>query len=307
MNSHPFCDKLVALSVSENDDLLALGYSAEHLNTVCLRLARSLLREGASIAYGGVLGVGDFTPTLREAAKYELTMHPSTKPDAAIATPFVNYQPWPYYLDVTAEQEARDTNFCTYRFVSDRPVSEPPSNNLELDAPRSAHASSRMRRWMAHDSDARIVVGGKETNFAGLMPGIVEEALFHLEVPKPLYIVGGFGGAAKALADAVLRRQDVDTLPATLIETTRDGNFPFDELLDAYPEDVQESLEHDVSRDEAKQSYRRIQYEIDQIGKNGTQDGFRNGLDDDENRSLMKSEDSGEIVRLVIEGLRRVL
>lgn len=307
MSNYPLRDKLIAVSMSENEELLTLGYSAEHLNDLCLQLARSLLRLGASVAYGGILGVGNFTKTLYEAARWELESHPSKNENSILKTPFVNYQPWPHYLRVTLEEVARQQDTCRYEFVGDREVPGQPSGDKNDDNRRAAHASTRMRRWMAADCHSRIVVGGKTTKFAGLLPGIVEEALFHLEAKKPLYIVGGFGGAAGDLAKAILRRSDADPLPGSLNQESREGSVPFDDLLQAFPNANEAvKLQHDVSYEDARRSYARLHDQVNLIRKSGLR-SLNNGLDAEANASLMKSEDANEIVGSVVKGLNSVL
>jgi hypothetical protein len=52
--------------------------------------------------------------------------------------------------------------------------------------------------------DARILLGGKLTGYSGFLPGLFEEALLAMEDSIPLYILGGFGGSAGALSEALL-------------------------------------------------------------------------------------------------------
>ena len=158
---------------------------------------------------------------------------------------------------------------------------------------------------MANDSEARIIVGGKTTNFAGLMPGILEEALYHLEVEKPLYIVGGFGGAAHDLATVLVRTNS--SIPDSLLEEKREGNVELGVLIDGYPSDTDDSFPHDVSRQDAKKSYHRLWAQIKRIQKVGLEDGLRNGLSDDDNAKLMVSEDTKLVVDLILKGLQCVM
>ena len=65
-----------------------------------------------------------------------------------------------------------------------------------------------MRRVMAKHTDARIVMGGNAApkpvdpkGYGGRYPGIVEEAGRTLEADKPLYVLGGLGGAAALVAE----------------------------------------------------------------------------------------------------------
>lgn len=48
------------------------------------------------------------------------------------------------------------------------------------------------------------MLGGKLDAFSGFVPGVFEEALVTLENRRPLYILGGFGGASEVLANALL-------------------------------------------------------------------------------------------------------
>ena len=51
---------------------------------------------------------------------------------------------------------------------------------------------------------ARILLGGRLDSFSGFLPGLFEETLVTLESERPVYILGGFGGAAEILANAIL-------------------------------------------------------------------------------------------------------
>jgi hypothetical protein len=67
----------------------------------------------------------------------------------------------------------------------------------------AALALSEMRIEMAEQCHARIILGGGLARFQGLYPGIAEEAFRPLRADRPLYILGGFGGAAKSVYDAI--------------------------------------------------------------------------------------------------------
>jgi SLOG cluster2 len=58
-----------------------------------------------------------------------------------------------------------------------------------------------MRKLMTHQSNARIVLGGRVAEFKGKMPGIAEEALLALQTGQPLFVLGGFGGCARDIAE----------------------------------------------------------------------------------------------------------
>src|SRR5262249_40153867 len=64
-----------------------------------------------------------------------------------------------------------------------------------------ADGLTAMRDVMTAMSDARIVLGGRVDGFKGRMPGVAEEALAALRVGEPLFVVGGFGGCARVIAE----------------------------------------------------------------------------------------------------------
>lgn len=79
---------------------------------------------------------------------------------------------------------------------------------------------SDMRQVMAKHTFGRIVLGGAAeprlevagSGYGGRYPGVVEEAWRTLEAEKPLYVVGGFGGAAALVADLLEDREIPDRL-----------------------------------------------------------------------------------------------
>src|SRR5437762_14359 len=75
-----------------------------------------------------------------------------------------------------------------------------------------AAALSAMRRHVTALTDARVLVGGRLSGYAGTMPGLVEEAILSLQHRQPVYVAGGFGGAAAAIA-RVLGRDDLTWAP----------------------------------------------------------------------------------------------
>ncbi|MNG16580.1 hypothetical protein D3C84_1005080 [compost metagenome] len=60
-----------------------------------------------------------------------------------------------------------------------------------------------MRITMMSNSDARIVVGGRVEGYKGAMPGIAEEALLSLRAGMPTFLVGGFGGCTRDIAETL--------------------------------------------------------------------------------------------------------
>ena len=54
-----------------------------------------------------------------------------------------------------------------------------------------------LRRWLTAllNPGCRICLGGRLKNFQGREPGVMEEARWAMKLEKPLFLLGGFGGA----------------------------------------------------------------------------------------------------------------
>ena len=60
-----------------------------------------------------------------------------------------------------------------------------------------------MRTVMRRDIRARIVLGGRVEGYKGAAPGIAEEARLSLETGQPVFLLGGFGGCARDIAETI--------------------------------------------------------------------------------------------------------
>ena len=53
------------------------------------------------------------------------------------------------------------------------------------------------------NTDGRILLGGQVEGYKGRMPGIAEEALLSLQAGQPVFLVGGFGGCTRDIAETL--------------------------------------------------------------------------------------------------------
>ncbi len=60
-----------------------------------------------------------------------------------------------------------------------------------------------MRKTMLSCTAARVVLGGRVEGYSGAMLGIAEETRLALEAGQPLYLLGGFGGCARDIAESL--------------------------------------------------------------------------------------------------------
>lgn len=224
--------RAIGLSVSyERENLLARGLGLEHLRELLLRLARPLLRNGASLAFGGHWREAEdnFTFDLLRLISAEQEDNSLGGPDTNLPIGrLYNHSPWPGYLAITPRIEAEWINCCrivriTQQLAGILEEDVVPDEEAFFGSDRAiwnaAIALSAMRRLgtsgFAIDIPdlpspetvppimARVILGGKLQDYSGFLPGIFEEALVSLESKIPLFVLGGFGGAAEVLANTL--------------------------------------------------------------------------------------------------------
>lgn len=256
----------IAVSVSESADLGRLGLNSWHLDLTVAELSRAIVIAGGTVVYGGAIDHGFTSIVLEEAERF-----------GRRGGAFEHVVPY-------TEHSSRDRDELE-RYAGSLGVQ---SNLTLLDAhgdPRSlqallsvdaaaedvaqSEALTAMRNHSAVNSDARVVVGGKVADFAGNIPGVAEEAAATLRAGKPLYVAGGFGGAA-TLVGSILTPTLYEWLPA--------------ELPAGLSPDVRRVVEAELMLD------RRA-----------------DGLDDEERALLAATYRPSEIATLVVLGLARQL
>lgn len=202
----PLSQRAVAISISESPDMPALGLTDQHLRDAMAEVARHLLALGARLIYGGDLRAQGFTELL-----FELVARHRRDADANDERPSVsNYLAWPVHIALPAsdlETLADDLSETAELICLDlNGAVLSPSTRAAL-APRQAtdeewsRGLTEMRRVLQEISDARIVLGGRVDRYKGSMPGIAEEALQSLQNRQPLFLLGGFGGCARDIAE----------------------------------------------------------------------------------------------------------
>jgi len=277
----PKLRRVLAFSVSEpaEGELIARGVSKEHLDDVVFRVGRSVLRLGADIAYGGTAKVGFTAGFLQDSGT--LVLEPR----------LINYLGWPWADRLTPAQIADDLGVC--RYVKIEAPSTVEKEPVSSDAYRAAIASTYTRNAIAtgshHDVDGhpigqrvgQVVFAGKLAGYAGVLPGVWEEAWIAHSAGLALFIVGGFGGAAGVLASFL---SDARNSTPTGIDGAPCSN----------------PLLQQARRDELARFWKCF----DEIR---TRQDLGNGLNWNENLQLMNTLDAALIVRLINTGLARFL
>jgi hypothetical protein len=121
LRSQAIAERVIGISISNQpENLLARGLGVDHLRELLLRLARPLLRHGASLAYGGHWKPTDDNFTfdllrLVNAERLDSTVAVKDagtgKPTARIGQLFC-YSAWPDYYEISKGMEAQWMNCC---------------------------------------------------------------------------------------------------------------------------------------------------------------------------------------------------
>lgn len=130
------------------------------------------------------------------------------------------------------------------------------------------------------------MVNKKDT--LGIYQVLFEEAYHTLAINKPIYILGGFGGAAKSLVQSILGEQPM--------QLTNDFQYNSD-FLKMFMLNYQGKSASPVDFNEVTAFFR--EHTIGHLSA-------LNGLTDEENKILFESTNIHELVYLIIKGLKNI-
>lgn len=186
----------LGVSISDSPDLARLGLTETHLRMALGEVARATLIADGRLSYGGHLRDDGYTSFLvHECEKYRRR-----------DKPFTGYVPWSVHRALTtaeiAAHRASIGMLGKYVFLDPdgTPIVDPSAARADgpehTDSPTTIQSLTRMREYWTGQIDGRLIVGGQREGFQGRMPGVVEEAILAIRANKPLFVAGGFGGAA---------------------------------------------------------------------------------------------------------------
>ncbi|MEM9383950.1 MAG: CHAT domain-containing protein [Pseudomonadota bacterium] len=292
----------VGMSLSDNPDTDNRdGVIQEHMHDAITYTARCLLSAGASIGYGGDFRRLGFTEQL-----VQLT-HAYAQ-NAPTPVKWLNS----YLASNTSIEEADpDWAFDAHSVADDDKRSNPlpwPQATGDEQVPPALYYSE-MRAFMARQLDAAVMIGGapaprlsnREAGYGGLYPGIVEEAWQMLLLKKPVYAVGGFGGAASMLAQVMAGENCPKELQAAFWTDRSQYFAKRSRAISCSP--YLRSLGLPASMEELAERIRELtkRYRKPEVGVYAP-----NGLSPSENNRLRYSTDPAEIASLIMRGLLRV-
>lgn len=300
---------LIGLSLSNSPDAPAYGMSEDHLATFAEDTCLFLLLAGLRLGYGGMIGHEGAGPNYVERLFAVARSHsPLGERVGADFQPVANYVGWPVhqrYGDEEYRLYGREAELVTVDQPPDLGLDPaalepdddgyfpPTADDPDLAARRRyawARGMTAMRQRMTADVTARVILGGKLEGYAGVLPGVLEEALLSLRAGRPVYLAGAFGGAAQVVVEALEGRRP----PALTPESFRQRVPHYDRALALF-----EQLGRPLETPEV------LAEELAERGRAGPAAALDNGLGDEENRELFTSSDPLRLVELILLGLAR--
>jgi hypothetical protein len=281
--------KRIAISFSESEELEQLGISDQRLKDISIEIARYLIVNGATLLYGGDLRNGGFTKLCSELSfQYKYLSDEQSL--------FINYFSFPNSKIVSHNEGA-----IFEKQEMEAIILNPPKHLGKIDTERKydpfknlderfvfSECFADMRIIIANESDARILIGGKQINFLGYIPGIIEEAYQSLKANKPIFLLGGFGGATKSLIRVI-----TGDVPRELTD-----EFQFDtEFLNEFRFFSQGKSVINLDYVYLVDFFQH--HNIESISK-------QNGLSIEENKILFESTNINELVFLIIKGMLNI-
>ena len=215
----------VGLSVSPCEDAAKIGYDDRQINRIVIRMAQYFLDREMRVIFGhdwredGVMqAVADFAAVVaaRTAAETEDRLEEGQRRDdvTGVECRMVNLVATPAealsraaveaseesgnVLAVLSVDEIRDPAGWP-RKLGREPVEAKQVRRLPVPETRGGELTV-LREWITAllAPGCRICLGGKMCGYQGDEPGVIEEAGLALKRGKPLYLLGGLGGATKA-------------------------------------------------------------------------------------------------------------
>lgn len=279
--------KNVAISISESPDSDILGIGKAMFEDLSVELARHLLISGAHLVYGGDLRPGGFTELFKDLA-YQYGIYEKEK---TLKNYFTNYLAWPIYVGMSPATHAEYKSCRVQCQKATIPDTIPTDLHGQMVPPSTvenlyywAESLKAMRLEMESNIDARIILGGRVAGFKGYMPGLYEEAIIAANSKHPIFLLGGFGGAASRLIKLLKG------------ETTSEKLFE-----ECCSQHLYQKFVTYLAKEKEEMNFKAL----DVFSYN--MDVLKNGLSKEDNERLFVTTNVTEIIALILKGLRSLI
>jgi len=273
---------ICSVSVSEVIDN-KMDNISDFIYHLLFELTRYLFTCGGQIVYGGRI----YYPEEYNFLQYLFDLSKAYSEETSKEPRVINY----YIFDKDIPQDpyelAKFTPLLEFRKAKCIIGKDCLKSNAHAQKSRSISLSI-LRAEVMSCAKASIFAGGKMLGFKGMLPGIIEEFTFSIDKGNPVFIVGGFGGAAEVLANLYFKskkKKAIDYISHT-IDMLRVKNY--NEYAKRFGID-----EFNVTERILQLSSLRLS-------------SLNNGLTTQENIILMSTTNVKLIVALVIKGLTTI-
>ena len=188
----------VGISVSPTEEAEAIGYDERQINRIVIRTAQYFLYKGMRVIFGHDWRTNGVMRAILNCAEIAAGATPGPDDEARMLN-LVPTGDGRVSADAAAAQREASGIF---QVSSLRDY----ARDLGREVPTQRPDELRMLRCCLTellDPGIRICLGGRTSHYEGRYPGIAEEAYFALKMHKPLYLIGGFGGATAAVYDVL--------------------------------------------------------------------------------------------------------
>ncbi len=295
LRAEPLLAFSLGVSLSESDTWSEIGLTAAHQSDISFQIALQLILLGAKVHWGGDLRPDGFGRQLQWIV--EAYQHPSRAPQDHVAL-LVPFTP-------SAEHALDRAAVSMRRRFADVCLLPSPVASIAQAEPHSAEgralnalALSAMRSELAELCQVRILLGGGVKKFQGLYPGVAEEGFASVRSGRPIYVVGGFGGAASMVYEAIVAPSSKGA--SGLLGACR-TNGP---AADLHVRSAHERLVAMAGKPELAFEPESMVRTLSALGAEGLAE--RNALSIEENERLATTQDLHEILELLIKGIAAV-
>ncbi|MDD4048614.1 MAG: TIR domain-containing protein [Clostridia bacterium] len=274
----------IGISISEISEENLYGLNMLHLQDMMVEIARYLIAAGAQLSYGGDIRYRkDFNFVDILTTLVENHNHEHEKINQKITNYVANY----LRKSVSEQIQSDLINVVKFKFIE--PLDSLDYSSCDVFYSRYVRARdlTNMREQMNRDISARIIIGGKTQGYQGAYPGLLEEVILAMNVGKPVYLIGAFGGITQEIIKCVLGEKS-EVL-------SEEYQFNYGDYNKSYKYYNERALANSINP---------IDYEsITTFLKDKGIKGLNNGLTDNENKILFQSTNIIQIISLILKAL----
>lgn len=212
----------VNIAVSPCDDAATIGYDQRQMNRVTTRIAQYWLYLEARVIFGhdwredGVMrAVSEFAEIASSSGSLRIGDNTDDQESQWRMLNVVPVQTSGELSKYATDAVRNSTGILQVATLMDACKKLLPLKNLKLKKQYLLHLSNQnidqeQKLWLLRNlltdflsPGLRICLGGKTNGYTGYYAGVAEEAYLALKNRKPLYLIGGFGGATRQVCTAL--------------------------------------------------------------------------------------------------------